>query len=79
MQQMSDALCEALGRIVTDSGFKAHFFADPERALSAADLSLSPEEVTLLAGYVRELESGSEVARETLSTLLRSTDRLVQA
>jgi hypothetical protein len=38
----------AMGKLVTDEGFRRAFFADPERTALRAGLDLSPEELDAL-------------------------------
>jgi hypothetical protein len=78
MSFMTDALCEAVGRITVDPAMLALFLHDREKAIAELEMGLSPQDIKLLERYVSKMISGSSDVEQILSNALRAADRTVQ-
>lgn len=78
MQDITNGVKEALGRIAVDPTMMELFVCDPDRMLSEMNLDVSPSEIVCLTSYVSLLRSGSPTVEAALSRALRSADRMAQ-
>ena len=78
MQQISDSVKEALGRIAIDPTIMELFLSQPGRMIREMKLELSPSEICCLDSYVRLITSGPPAVQQALNRALKSADRMKQ-